>query len=94
MLKRTYRLSGELRLESFGDESILLVADWDRLLTLDNVAARLFSLLQSEQGTKAFSREDLSQLLSEHYDLGAADIDAEVVKLLAFGLRQGIVLKN
>lgn len=94
MIVPAYRLSKELCLESFGEESILLVADWDWLLTLDATAARLFVLLQSKLGTKPFSRSDVSLLLSEHYDLAAADIDAEVAKLLAFGLRQRIVLKG
>jgi len=89
-----YCLSEKLSLECFGDEAILLVADWDRLLTLDRIAAQLFVLLQAKLGTEPFDRTDVSMLLSEHYDLGASDVDAEVVKLLAFGLRQGIVLKG
>ncbi len=94
MIVHCYRLSEELCLESFGDESILFIADWDRLLTLDTAAARLFSLLQAKLGTKPFSRTDLTLLLREHYELSAADVDAEVAKLLAFGLQQKIVLKG
>jgi len=94
LISHFYRFSEELSLESFGDESILQVADWDRLLTLDATAVRLFSLLQSKLGTKPFSRNSLSQLLCEYYDLSKAEADAEMASILAFGLKQGIVLKK
>lgn len=94
MIAHSYCFSEELSLESFGDESILQVVDWDRLLTLDATAVRLFSLLQRNLGTKPFSRNSLSRLLREHYDLSKAEADAEMTSILAFGLRQGIVLKK
>jgi hypothetical protein len=94
LIAYSYCFSEELSLESFGDESILQVADWDRLLTLDATAVRLFSLLQRNLGTKPFSRNSLSRLLREHYDLSNAEADAEMASILAFGLKQGIVLKK
>ena len=94
MIVHYYRLSEELCLESFDDESILFIADWDRLLTLDTTAARLFNLLQTKLGTKPFSRVDLSLLLREHYELSKAASDSEMTKLLAFGLRQRLILKG
>lgn len=94
MIVHSYRFSEELSLESFGDEAILQIADWDRLLTLDATAVRLFRLLQRKLGSKPFSRNGLSQLLQEHYDLNNAEAEAEMKGLLAFGLRQGILLKQ
>jgi len=93
-MTRSYSFSEELCLESFGNEAILLVADWDRLLTVDAAAAQLLSFLQSRLGTEPFSRNGLSSLLSEHYELSEMDANEEMVKLLIFGLRQRIIHKG
>ena len=64
-----YCLSPDLVVEYFQDQSLLLLAMQDTILTVNRAAAELLELFQVTIEERYFSAEDLSALLTQHYDI-------------------------
>jgi hypothetical protein len=88
---RRYLLSPSVYLERFDAEALLLVADWNRLLTINPGAADLFELSSAEFRARDFTSADLTAWLCRHYDLPVAECRSKSRELLAFALKHHIV---
>ena len=88
---RLFRLSPLVCLERFDADALLLVADRDRLLTVNAAAADLYTEAAQAFGNRQFSLEEGVGWLADHYDLSAQQCRVKARELLAFGLKQGLV---
>ena len=86
-----YAFATGVYLERFDDEALLLVADRDRLLTVNAAAADLFALAIQAFGSRPFSPGEAGDWLAGQYALAARDCRAKARELLAFGLRHGLI---
>ena len=86
-----FRMAPRVYLERFEAEALLLVADRDRLLTVNAAAADLFSEAVLVFGNRQFSLEEGAGWLDDHYDLSAQQCRVKARELLAFGLKQGLL---
>lgn len=87
-----YRVSPDLALEHFGDQSIVLLAMQDRFLAVNKPAAILLELVMTTFGDHGFSDEELSILLAQHYDLAEAEAQEEARRIRISWSRQGILI--
>ena len=89
-----YQLSPNVYLEAFKKEAVLLVADRDVMITVNHAAAQLFECARESIGANEFGRSDCVRFLSENYDVSVCEAEAQMRSILAFGLRQHMVLKK
>ena len=91
---RLFRLSPRAYLERFEAEALLLVADRNRLLTVNVAAAELLTEASRTFGVSPFTVQQGGDWLAGVYQLDARDCRAKVRELLAFALRQGLVCRD
>lgn len=89
-----FRLSPKIYLERFDDGALLLVADRDRLLSVNLAAAELFDEVSRTFASKSFTLEQGCAWLASQYELRPGECLARARGLLAFGLRQGLVWRD
>ncbi len=89
-----YQLSPHVYLESFDEDVVMLVADRDALITVNQAAAQVFILARESVGDGAFNRNDCINFLVEHYELTRPDAEVQMLALLGFALNHGLVLKR
>jgi len=90
----TFRLSPRIYLERFDDGALLLVADRDRLLSVNVAAAELFDDVSRTFASKSFTLEQGRDWLASRYELCPEECLAKARGLLAFGLRQGLIWRT
>jgi PAS domain-containing protein len=86
---RAYRLSPDLAVESFGEQALVLLADRDRILTVNRAAADLLALLQ--QRLDVFTCDSLAALLADHYEMTAQQAAERAARLIASWEEYGIL---
>lgn len=86
-----FRLSPRIYLERFDDGALLLVADRNRLLCVNDAAADLFDEISRTFASKSFTVEQGYDWLASQYELHPGECLARTRGLLAFGLRQGLI---
>lgn len=89
----TYQLSPHVCLEFFDKDAVLLVADRDVLVTVNQMAAQIFEHAREIIGSGAFDRSACVDFLLENYQLSGQEAEGQMRSLLGFGLRHGLVLK-
>ncbi len=90
---RRFRLGERVYLERFDSEALLLVADQDRLLTVNAAAADLFAAVRAFFGSTSFTVEEAAAWLTSRYALTPRQCRDKLRELLAFGLRHGLVCR-
>ena len=91
---RSYRIAPQLYLEHFGDEALLLVAEYDRLLTINTAAVELFDQAMSDFAARPVTVSGLASWLARNYDLPVKDCHRKSRELLAFALRNHLLLRS
>jgi hypothetical protein len=86
-----FQLSPRVYLERFDTDSLLLVADRDRLLTINGAAADLFEEAIGDLGGASFTLEEGADWLAGHYEMSVRQCRLKARELLAFGLKHGLV---
>ena len=89
-----YQLSPHVLIEFFDDDAVMLVADRDVIVTVNQMAAQIFQHARERVGNETFNRTACVDFLLENYQLSVQDAAAQMRALLGFGLRQGLILKN
>jgi hypothetical protein len=89
-----YLLSPHVYLEPFDEDVVMLVADRDELITVNQAAAQVFTLARESVGDGAFSRIDCINFLLEHYELTRPDAERQMRALIGFAMNHGLVLKR
>ena len=90
---RCYRFAPRLYLEHFGNEALLLVGDRDRLLTINTAAAQLLDLATSCFAVRPVTVAGLTSWLAGNFDLPVIDCHRISRELLAFALRNRLLLR-
>ena len=80
-----YQLSPHVLIEFFDEDAVILVADRDVIMTVNQMAAQIFQHARQVVGNETFNRSACVDFLLENYQLSGQE---------AAGLRQGIILKN
>lgn|GEM_PF-2724305 len=89
-----YQLSPHVAIEFFDEDAVMLVADRDVIVTVNQVAAQIFQHAQEIIGNETFNRSACVDFLLENYQLSGQEAEGQMRSMLSFGLRQGLVLKN
>ena len=89
----SYQFAPGLALERFDDEAILFVAEQDVLLTVNRGAADLFEAAVAAFADRTFDRGAAAAWFADAFELTAAEVPGKLLPVLAFALRQGIVVK-
>lgn len=91
---KAYRLVPDLAIEHFGDKALILVAERNKFLTVNQAAASLLKLTQDAFGEKTFSDKDLSSLFLEHYHIPKTKARDTVRKIIVSWLEYGILING
>jgi len=78
--------------EYFQDQALILLTLQDTILTVNRAAAELLELLQVTFEERYFSAEDLSALLTQHYDINRAAALIESREVLSSWLQNGVLV--
>lgn len=89
-----YQLSPHVLIEFFDEDAVMLVADRDVIITVNQMAAQIFQHARERVGNETFNRTACVDFLLENYQLSGQDAAGQMRSLLGFGLRQGLILKN
>lgn len=89
-----YQLSPHVVIEFFDADAVMLVADRDVIVTVNQMAAQIFQRAREMLGYETFSRSACVDFLLENYQLSGQEAAGQMRSLLGFGLKQGLVLKN
>ena len=91
---KTYHLSPNLAIEHFEEKALILVAEQDKFLTVNQAAASLLKLTQDAFGGKTFSEKDLSSLFLKHYHIPETKARDTVRKIIVSWLKYGILING
>ena len=89
-----YQLSPHVFIEFFDEDAVMLVADRDVMVTVNQMAAQIFQHAREMVGNETFNRSACVDFLLENYQLSGQEAAGQMRSMLGFGLRQGLVLKN
>ena len=89
-----YQLSSHVFIEFFDEDAVMLVADRDVIITVNQMAAQIFQHAREMFGNETFNRSACVDFLLENYQLSGQEAAGQMRSLLGFGLRHGLVLKN
>ena len=89
-----YQLSPHVFIEFFDEDAVILVADRDVIMTVNQMAAQIFQHARQVVGSETFNRSACVDFLLENYQLTGQEAAGQMRSMLGFGLRQGLVLKN
>ena len=89
-----YQLSPHVLIEFFDEDAVILVADRDVIMTVNQMAVQIFQHARQVVGNETFNRTACVDFLLENYQLADHDAAGQMRSLLGFGLRQGLILKN
>lgn len=89
-----YQLSPHVFIEFFDEDAIMLVADRDVIITVNQMAAQIFQHAREMVGNETFNRSACVDFLLENYQLSGQEAAGQMRSMLGFGLRQGLILKN
>jgi len=89
-----YQLSPHVFIEFFDEDAVILIADRDVIITVNQMAAQFFQHAREMVSNKTFNRSACVDFLLENYQLSGQEAAGQMRSMLGFGLRQGLVLKN
>jgi hypothetical protein len=89
-----YQLSPHVFIEFFDEDAVMLVADRDVIITVNQMAAQIFQHAREMVGNETFNRSACVDFLLENYQLSGQEAAGQMRSMLGFGLRQGLILKN
>jgi hypothetical protein len=89
-----YQFSPHIYIETFDEESVLLVADRDFMVTVNSAGEELFKSAKASLGNSFFSRSDCIDFLLDQYDLAPHEAEKQMRSLLGFGLKQYLLAKK
>lgn len=81
-------------IEFFDEDAVILVADRDVIMTVNQMAAQIFQHARQVVGNETFNRSACVDFLLENYQLSGQEAAGQMRSMLGFGLRQGLILKN
>lgn len=90
---RNYRLSPNVYIETFAEDAVLLIADYDYMITLNHAGAQLFEKAREAIGDASFSRADCVSFLLDHYELTSFEAEQKMRSIIGFGLTQHMIKK-
>jgi hypothetical protein len=87
-----YRLAFDLSVEHFHEESIILLASKDKLISVNKSGAALLELLMNTFISEDFSSGDLAALISRNYFLSEPEAATRADTTLSDWVRLGIFI--